>query len=366
MLKKINSIIKIEHIPDAIIKHGSKQTTQAKSILPAYPLSAFKEIDNTPKDTIYYIGRSYSHGKEIPKELLKGASFHNKKDLDKIKTYCFVPKTVFDRAYFKRMYPNLKCVKNPDNADIVFYDKESLFNVIKVNLFKILNTTGAFYLNNIDASSNNGKIYYAEIASSGYIDSSELIPKIGYATMHHHLNNYYDFAKPIVFSPYNKKLMLISDFLQNKESEILHENLSVSDAQVIFAQLLSNNNSAKKAAVDSILNYKGFDVTKKLVMSLADNIGRLKSTKASYYIKANANKLYKKGYNESIFYFVNQIIKDLLTTDAADKEIVRTIINSKEFQNIWFSKFKLVNFELKFNVDVEEKSAVDNIASFIV
>lgn len=370
MLKKINSIIKIEHIPDEITKYGNNKLKQQKSILPSwhskivYPEAVFKEIDNTPKDTIYYIGRSYH--KDLPKELLKGALFHNKKDLDKIKTYCFIPKTVFDRAYFKRMYPDLKCVKNPDNADVVFYDKESLHNSIKVDLFKILNTTGTFYLSNIDTAQNHGKIYYAENTSAGYINNSELIPRVGYASMEHGRHNYYEFAQPIGCTPYNKKLMLISDFLEAKESEILHEDLSVSDAQVIFAQLLSNNTSAKKAAVDSILNYKGFDVTKKLVISLVGNIGKLKSTKASYYIKANTNKLYKKGYNESIFYFVNQVTKDLLTADAADKEIVRTIINSKEFQNIWFGKFKLIDFELKFNIDTEEKSAADNIASFIV
>ena len=73
MLKKINSIIKIEHIPDEITKYNSSKLKQQKSILPSwhsswqsnktvYPEAAFKEIDNTPKDTIYYIGRSYNKG----------------------------------------------------------------------------------------------------------------------------------------------------------------------------------------------------------------------------------------------------------------------------------------------------------------
>lgn len=183
-------------------------------------------------------------------------------DLNKIKTYYFIPSTKFDRDYFKRLYPNLKYTRIIKNTDLVIYDDNSYKNNF---LLKFKN----FVTNKHDYSCAHDGVYYAifDYATKYIVEykSNTIYQKtFDKALYGNNLILLNDEDCPDLYG----KMIHIDKLFEGMKSDLLSDNLDSESALTYLKQIMSKNTGAQKAAVESLLSYSGFNLTKCIILSL--------------------------------------------------------------------------------------------------
>lgn len=313
----------------------------------------FKETDitgYTQKNNNYYNSECLKDEiKKLDKKL-----FLNKKKIGEAKTYYFCPQTKFDRAYFKRLYPDLVYTRIIENADLVIYDDYGLMQ----KMYDIKNI--AAYCYTLD------KCLYVLNSRDDLDFLKNCIDKDLKNISSNFEHRYFTLYKIKDSSNLIGKLIRIEDLINLKESEVTIKHLDINTCLTLVNQAFSNNLSTKKAAVETILNYSDdYKLIKLIIASLCEQRSRMKSSKLSYFVKVNSEELirYSKYGNTAIFNFVNDVVKKINSGKYSSKnlEMVAGIINCDAFQGLFMKKlngFK-TRFEIPITTTVTENSIED-------
>ena len=282
-------------------------------------------------------------------------------DLNKIKTYYFIPNTKFDRDYFKRLYPNLKYTRIIKNTDLVIYDDNSYKNNFLLK-FKGVVT------NKHDYSYAHDGVYYAifdyttkyMVEYKSNTSYKKIFDKAMYGNNLVLLNNE---DQPDLYG----KMIHIDKLFEGMKTDLLSDNLDLESALTYLKQIMSKNIGAQKAAVESLLSYSGFNLTKAIMLSFAPNSSTLKSAKFDFFIK----KIGTWSTQLPIFGFIQNVseeIQEKSYSDDRDKKLSLEILNNKVFQDHWMKYIK-IPYKLEFLLEAPSepvKSVETNIAEFIV
>lgn len=318
-------------------------------------------IEKDAPSKCYIINRNYSNKANLLNSMI------NKKyifsgNLDNIKTYYFVPNTKFDREYFKRLYPDLKYTRIVKNADIVIYDDNSYRNNF---LQKLINTEigprqYAYVFNkNFYAISDYPTLYM--LKTSKNTDYTDIVIK---GTSAYNLL----FANNEDRPEFHGKMIHIDKLFDSMKSDLLSDNLDTESAITYLKQIMSKNIGAQKAAIEALLSYSNFNLTKSILLSFATSSSSLKSAKYDFHIKKH--EVFEPHW--PIFLFIETVSHDINNkkySDEKDKNLAIQIINSQTFQSHWAKNTK-IPFKLEFFSEEKNKKSgapsSSNIAEFVV
>lgn len=309
-----------------------------------------------------------SHKNNIPKKFIADVS---KLDFSSIKTYMICKKTVFNRSYLKRMYPNLQKVILPEKADIILYDENANFGYKALSCHR--NTTYSEKYFMIEGKDDvycldDTLLYNRNIYNIKDKISREFGKIISYVRV---LSNKLKGDE----NRYINKCMHIDDFLSRnsiKDEPMLNKETALS----YISQLTTTDNKIKNLALDSISSYNDVFLGTKFTLFY---IANLKSTikarnKSVYYANKFSNLFRRLGdprrrYCPSIFDHINDILVGLQTfaVNDEDKKISLAILNSDEFASI----FCVSNTEYKINFSVsltgtKKEEAKNSLSDFLI
>lgn len=283
------------------------------------------------------------------------------KDMKDVKTYYFIPSTKFDREYFRRLYPNLKYTRIIKNADMVIYDEASFRNTF----MKMVSSRNYGYYSSIV---NNILYIHNEYSVERVLASSTDVNIKAIAGQQNHQSYY--FITESVSDDFLGKLIHIDKVFDKFESNLLMKDLNKETCLTLLSQVMSDNVGTKKAAIDTILSYKGYDITKKIIVSFIGKVTSLGSTKLDFYLKSLGGKrhLYSLDYWRNPFFtyieYVSKNIHD--SNDKKDKELATELINSRQLHNYWLSDVK-IPFKIEF---LKENNSClvenQNISEFLI
>lgn len=276
------------------------------------------------------------------------------KNIDKIKTYYFIPGTKFDRDYFKRLYPELTYTRKIENVGVVFYDDKTIVNA----LFER------------DGSKYNGGYYWEEDNKTTYLFDDYVSRDLFWTKTKN--RPYYAYGQLIrkIENKYDGKLLDVDTFFSNRKSSILKSEVSAEYVLSIIPQLLTKSIAVQKAGVEILLGLSNeLQLTKDLLLTLISNTGKIGSSKLDFYIK-NCRKFEFRNsryYPVTIFQFADTFFGAIEkgSFQEKDKELALQVLNSKEFQSHYINydgKFKLT-FELPETVATNSSS---DISGFVL
>jgi hypothetical protein len=194
-------------------------------------------------------------------------------DANAVKDVYFLRNTTFDRAYFKRLYPDINIRKNISNADIILYDDSAVFtNDIQPIVYTCFDMAGTKYC--VDPShgipyfyqqlkthhsiarykinlENGCEIINYIINNGGYNRWSGVTESKSFYRIRENIEN--EYFKKIVDS--KKPLMSVLDFFSVRNSEARSENLKYSELISLAHQLTSCDNNISMAACDALIQY---------------------------------------------------------------------------------------------------------------
>lgn len=284
------------------------------------------------------------------------------KDMKDIKTYYFIPSTKFDREYFKRLYPNLKYTRIIKNADMVIYDGASFHSAF---MKMVSSRNYGYYSSVVDNVLYIHDEYGIESVLRGSTDSH--IKKIAGQQNH---KSYY-FITESISDEFLGKMIHIDKVFDKLESNLLMKDLNKEICITLLSQVMSDNVGTKKAAIDTILSYKGYNVTKKILVSFIGKVTSLGSTKLDFYLKSLGGKrhLYSLDYWRNPFFtYIESVSKDIHnSSDKKDKELATELINTRQLHNYWLSEVK-IPFKIEF---LKEDNPIpltegQNISEFLI
>lgn len=292
----------------------------------------------------YKYDDSYSYNKSANIKI-DGKYLFDKSKLKDVKTYYFVPGTKFDREYFKRLYPDLKYTRILNNVDIVIYDNAAAYNNTldkivprdKWGCYKAELADKTIYFKDYETQF---AIHYSKSTNLSLLDGKKLphIDSVSY---------YGQYIKNSIDNKYLGKMLHIDDLFSEMASDLLADNLDKESCLNILSQVLSNNVGTKKAAVETILNYKGYNLCKSIVLSFVGRTNTLKSSKLDIHTRSGAKVYYVNGYRNPFWDFIESVTTDInKSSDGKDKELALTLINSPVLQS-YFIKSE-VPFKLEF------------------
>lgn len=348
----IKKIIKIKYnLPVGVSYYSHKFDPSKLSI-----------IEKDVPSTCNIINTNYNNKANLLKNMIdKKYTFSG--NLNNIKTYYFIPNTKFDREYFKRLYPDLKYTRIVKNADIVIYDDNSYKNNF---LQKFTNAEIGSYQYAYVFNKNFYTIYdyptYYMLQSSKNTDYTDIIFK-GTSTYNLLFVNNEDRPE------FHGKMIHIDKLFDSMKSDLLSDNLDTESAITYLKQIMSKNIGAQKAAIEALLSYSNFNLTKSILLSFAPNSTSLKSAKYDFHIKKY--EVFEPHW--PIFLFIENVseyINNKKYSDEKDKNLAMQIINSQTFQSHWTKNIKIL-FKLEFfseekNKESSSTPSSSNIAEFVV
>jgi hypothetical protein len=344
----MSKIKKVVHILfNSAVKANWRSTKTDKDL-------EFKDV--TPDTTGYKI---VEYG-DIPNE--PEDKYLLNKDTKDIKTYYFIPSTKFDREYFKRLYPDLKYTRIIKNADMVIYDGASFHNTF----MKTVSSRNYGYYSSVV---NNVLYIHDEYGIESVLRSST-DPSIKAICGQQNHQSYY-FITESISDEFLGKLIHIDKVFDKFESNLLMKNLDKETCLTLLSQVMSDNIGTKKAAVDTILSYKGYDITKKILVSFLSKVTSLGSTKLDFYLKSLGGKRYLYAldyYRNPFFTYIEHVSKDIHnSSDKKDKELATELINSRQLHNYWLSEVK-IPFKIEFLKEDNPISLTEgqNISEFLI
>jgi hypothetical protein len=289
----------------------------------------------------------------------------DKSKLKDVKTYYFVPGTKFDREYFKRLYPDLKYTRLIDKVDIVIYDNAAVYNgtLHKINprdrwgQYKVEFPDKVIYLKDYETQFT---MHYAKSCNLTLLDGKKL-PEL------RSVSYYGEYVKKLIDDKYLGKMVHIDNLFAEMASDLLADNLDKESCLNILSQVLSNNIGTKKAAVETILNYKGYNLCKSIVLSFVSKGHTLKSTKLDIHNRSGARSYYVNHYRDPFWNFAESVCKDIaVSPDGPDKELALALINSQILQSYFIKSdvpFKLEFFLSADNLGPNKKA---DISEFVL
>ena len=292
----------------------------------------------------YRYDDSYNYNKSASLKVEPKYLF-DKSKLKDAKTYYFVPGTKFDREYFKRLYPNLKYTRLLDKVDIIIYDNAAVHNNIldkftpreKWGEYKIELHDKTIYLKDYETQR---AVSYSKSTNLTILGSSKNPASSS-------VSYYGQYIKKEISDKYLCKMVHIDDVFTEMSSDLLAENLDKESCLNILSQVLSNNVGTKKAAVETILNYKGYSLCKSIVLSFVGKTNMLKSANLDIHTRAGGRSYYVNHYRDPFWNFIESVSTDInKSPDGKDKELALTLINSPILQS-YFIKSE-VPFKLEF------------------
>lgn len=294
----------------------------------------------------YIYDDSYAYNKSASLKIDEKYLF-DKSKLKDVKTYYFVPGTKFDREYFKRLYPDLKYTRLIDKVDIVIYDNSSVYNNLldkfvprdKWGCYKIETFDKILYL--ADYETQRAITYSKSTGLTLLGGAGKRLPDIN------SVSYYGQYIKREIDDKYLNKMVHIDDVFTEMGSDLLADNLDQESCLNILSQVLSNNIGTKKAAVETILNYKGYNLCKSIVLSFVGKTSMLKSAKLDIHVRAGGKTYYVNHYKDPFWSFIESVTTDInKSSDGKDKELALTLVNSPILQS-YFIKSE-VPFKLEF------------------
>ena len=267
----------------------------------------------------------------------KGFKKFEVSQVESIKNYMFIKGTKFDREFFRRTFGHLKRTILPEKADIILYDKESLYKYIIIR-----DMYGSYYLDKNDDS----RLYWC----SGW--NSELPDQpysLSATTTHLYLAN--------TSNCLNGKLMEIADFLGAKQSS-LSTKLSYSDLAALFRQATSPNVTSLKTALDTISSYSSNDGAKFLLLYCANikhnRLAATISNKVKFDYDRFKGRFLKNRYKNDYdgIDHIHQIVRFVQESDSDNLSMIVDILNSKDFSDFILGKnHNLGEYSINFRIE---------------
>ena len=274
-------------------------------------------------------------------------------DLEKVKTYYFVPGTVFDRDYFKRLYPDLTYTRIIKNVDLVIYGPE----------------TGNKFVNNTKVIHNYHGSHVDDNTKSIYLFDS-YNTRMGYLRKNNTWLSY-TYDDIILYSKNGRKdalgkMISVEDLFSAKKSNITTDTISLQSIGQLPIQLANRDEKIVKSAMDCVLNYSNdYLLTQLTLLSLISVSKSIFSGKAKFFYNTNKHRMFfrTKYYGNTLIEYVESLnrIANNFPFKAKDIGLVNEIINSPEFQKIWRDKTSL-EYSVKFKI-VGEPIPDDTVSS---
>lgn len=230
-------------------------------------------------------------------------------DIKDIKNVYFVRDTSFDRAYFRRLYPEINIRRNIESAEVIIYDEQAIFsNDITPPVYKLVTIEGQNYCWSLDNSIPN--FYYGikstihrstfprwDDQNSKIIDyitnSRNFNSSVPIRTIREDTGNEY-FEKLIAA---NKPFIHVQDFFSSRHSSSRSNNFQYSDLVSLAHQLMSEDANVSLAACETLLQYNS-----QLYLPIQSFLFYMTSKDQHYsnFLESKKFQIFKKTYLEKI------------------------------------------------------------------
>lgn len=221
-------------------------------------------------DRSYYYGPTYN-GQKFLAFILSGSanntyqkqnqirakidkSFTIKNSIDKLngdETVYFIPKTVFNRKYFRTLYPDVKFCKNADKADVIIFDDErakpvpasSVRGFCKIDSEKKEIYNDQYFLQR-NSNWNNYQLRNTIKAPADYNLELFLIKESDYLRNKNIRESFKDKTK---------KFINVKDLFMSIETDIRKENINPKEIEKYLKQITSNDINSVNSGLSVIL-----------------------------------------------------------------------------------------------------------------
>lgn len=267
-----------------------------------------------------------------------------------VKNIHFVKGTHFDRDFFRRMYPNINVRNKPELADLIVYDKRSLFSndnrperfyktkvgfgsilfdpkdlsAIKM-IYAFMNGLNHSYKGLINIDHNNLSIVSNIVKAymGGHYD---------HVTCHKN-NDYFD-----QLDKAGKPYLHVDKIISSLESTQRSNTLTLQELLVLFDQIKSRNYQVVKTAAETLIMFESKKYLPLQILLLQfDGENAAKSEKVRLF--SNSYNFVVGGYSSSVprsffsFYeYINQSIITKITPDT-DTKLMADFLSSSDLIN---------------------------------
>lgn len=271
-----------------------------------------------------------------------------------IKNIHFVKGTHFDRDFFRRMYPNINVRNKPELADVIVYDRKSLFSNDNrpERFYKTKAGYGSIIFNPKDVTTLKMINTFMNGLNHSYkgslqIDHSNLsilsnIVKAYSGSHYEHItcsktNSYFD-----ELNKAGKPYLHVDQIISSLESTQRSNMLTLQELLVLFDQIKSKNYQVVKTAVETLIMFESKKYLPLQILLLqfdGDNAG--KSEKARLF--ANSYGFTVGGWStqvpKSFFGFFEYVQNSIITkiTVDTDTQLMADFFNSTELITYLFN-----------------------------